>query len=80
MADDKRKGDKKVSSKKPGYVGINVYPAAASELRSYAAKLSGHMGVRMTLSDALRMACQVATEHLADTPKVFSPLPNGGNE
>jgi hypothetical protein len=50
-----------------GRSGLNVNPEDHSALRSLAYRLTGETGRRVTLTEALRAACSVASRDLAAT-------------
>jgi hypothetical protein len=56
------------------YTSVNVEPAAAADLRLFAAQAGGQLGRRVTMTDALRLACRIASVHLADLPGVAAEL------
>jgi hypothetical protein len=56
------------------YTSVNVDPAAAADLRLFAAQSGGQLGRRVTMSDALRYACRIASAHMADLPPVAAEL------
>lgn len=46
-----------------GFVNVNVTRESRDALRTLAYTLTGQAGQRVTLSDALRAACAVASQH-----------------
>lgn len=48
-----------------GFTAVNVARDAAEDLRTFAARSSGALGKRVTLSQALRLATRIASAHLA---------------
>ena len=53
--------------------GLNVDPADRNALRSLAYRLTEETGHRVTMTEALRAACRVATGDLAATLKALGP-------
>lgn len=56
------------------YTSVTVAPAAAAELRLFAAQVGGPLGQRVTMTDALRLAVRIATEHLAEVQPIAVTL------
>jgi hypothetical protein len=47
-----------------GFTSVNVAPEAAEDLRTFAALAGGALGKRVTLTNAMRLACHIAGNHL----------------
>jgi hypothetical protein len=56
------------------YTGISITIEARSDLRRFAAAATGALGERVTMTDALRLAIRIASDHLAEVPGAWQEL------
>lgn len=65
----------------PDYTGISISHAARDDLRLFQARAVGALGQRLNMSEALRLAVKIATDHLStDAGTAWQSLitePNG---
>jgi hypothetical protein len=59
------------------YVTLKITPASREALRSLTYALTGKIGRRVDLSDALTAACTVATAHLSEAADALNAPQSG---
>lgn len=60
------------------YVTLKITPASREALRSLTFALTGKIGRRVDLSDALTAACTVASAHLSEAADSLTSAPSSG--
>lgn len=58
----------------PGFVAVNVKPESRDALRGLMYRLSSETGSRVSVSDTMSAACEIAMRHIAETVKTAKTL------
>lgn len=58
----------------PEYVSTTITPAGRDALRRMAASMTGHIGQRVSMSDALRIAERLVHAHYTEVPTIAVDL------
>lgn len=56
----------------PGFVAVNVKPESRDTLRSLMYRLSSETGNRVSVSDTMSAACEIAMRHIDETVSVVN--------
>jgi hypothetical protein len=57
-----------------GYVAVNMKPESREAIRQLMYRLSSETGTRVSISDTVAVACDIAMKHITETVRVVKDV------